>query len=144
MEERMGPLRYLLFILIAAAFSNTVQYLMTGPNFIGFSGVLCAMLTFVWMRQRITPWGSRVPVATRHLCFHHDFCFCMLGIQLLSFFLELYSHETLPLAIANAAHLSGLLIGLFFGQSIFFCEAHMKKFNTKTFLPSLRALRLRV
>ena len=56
MEMRLSLFRYALFILIAAVVTNTAQYLMSGSNFIGFSGVLCAMLTFIWMRQKKTAW----------------------------------------------------------------------------------------
>lgn len=37
-EEKIGALRYLSLILIVAVASNTAQYLVSGPNFIGISG----------------------------------------------------------------------------------------------------------
>ena len=55
-EQRIGMGKYLLFILIAGVFSNTCQYLVGGVNFMGFSGIVCAMLTFICMRQKIAPW----------------------------------------------------------------------------------------
>jgi GlpG protein len=55
-ESRIGVLRYLLLIIISAAISNTAQYLMSGPNFLGLSGVICGMGGFIWARQQKAPW----------------------------------------------------------------------------------------
>lgn len=120
-EERIGILRFSVFILIAAAFTNTLQYLMTGPNFIGFSGVLCAMITYVWMRQRKTPWEGYQLQRTTFLLIM-IFIFGVFSIQVLSFFVELYNRQMLPVTIANTAHLSGLAIGLLFGKMKFFAR----------------------
>jgi len=57
LEQRMGKWRYLFFILITGVITNTTQYLMSGANFLGFSGILCAMFAFVWVRQKKAPWG---------------------------------------------------------------------------------------
>lgn len=115
MEQRLGHWRFILFILIAAAVSNTAQYLMTGPNFLGFSGVLCAMLTFIWMRQKKTPWeGYQLQHST--FLFILIFVFGMLALQLLVFSLEIYTKHALAISIANTAHIAGLLIGLLLGN----------------------------
>lgn len=115
MEQRLGHLRFIVFILIAAAITNTAQYLMTGPNFLGFSGVLCAMLTFIWMRQRKTPWeGYQLQRST--FLFILIFVFGMLALQLLVFSLEIYTKHALAISIANTAHIAGLLIGLLLGN----------------------------
>jgi GlpG protein len=59
-EAHVGPWRYLLFIMFSALLSNTAQYLVSGPNFIGFSGVVCAMALFIKTRQVKTPWEGYV------------------------------------------------------------------------------------
>ena len=60
MELRLGGFRYLLFILITGIISNIVQYMMSGPNFLGYSGILCAMLSFIWVRQKKAAWEGYV------------------------------------------------------------------------------------
>ncbi len=111
MESRLGTKRLLLFIAAAAIFSNTAQYIMSGPNFIGFSGVLCGMLAYIWDRQRIAPWeGYQVQQQTLQFIF--IFIFAMAGLQLFSFLLEIGTGNSFALGIANTAHLSGALFGL--------------------------------
>jgi GlpG protein len=56
LEQRIGWPRYLFFVIFAALVTNISQYLMSGFNFMGFSGVVCAMIAFVWVRQRAAPW----------------------------------------------------------------------------------------
>ncbi len=119
MEQHLGVGRYILFIVLTGILSNTFQYLMTGPNFIGFSGVLCAMLTFIWMRQKKAAWeGYQLQSST--FTFVMLFIIAMFGIQLLSFFMEIFSHSAFSPGIANTAHLSGALLGLILGRLDFF------------------------
>lgn len=110
MEKRLGIGRMILFILISAAFSNTAQYLMSGPDFVGFSGVLCGMIAFVWIRQKNAPWeGYHLQPST--MAFISIFVVAMAGIQLISFALEVMGQPSLAPPIANTAHLSGALAG---------------------------------
>lgn len=122
-EQRMSKGRYLLFILIAGVFSNTAQYLMSGPNFVGFSGILCAMLTFIWVRQQQAPWeGYQLDRLT--ISFMLIFIIGMALLQALSFFLEKFFELGISPNIANTAHLSGALIGLLLGRLNFFSWRH--------------------
>lgn len=119
MEIRLGAFRYILFIVLSGVVSNTFQYLMTGSNFIGFSGVLCAMLTFIWMRQKKAAWeGYQLQHST--FVFIMVFIIAMFAIQLLSFFLEIYTKTAFSPGIANTAHLTGALMGLILGRLDFF------------------------
>ncbi len=119
MEQKIGSLRYTLFIVITAVFSNTAQYLMSGSNFLGFSGVLCAMLAFIWVRQRRAGWeGYQLDKST--FTFITFFILFMFALQNLSFFLEVYSNTTMPIGIANTAHLTGAFIGFILGRMQFF------------------------
>lgn len=118
-EQRIGGTRYLLMIFIAAVLSNTAQYLMTGPSFLGFSGVLCAMLSFIWMRQQKAAWeGYQLQRST--WMFILFFIFTMVGIQFLSFLAEIYAHVDLGVGIANTAHLMGFASGFLMGTLNFF------------------------
>lgn len=118
-ELRLAPLRYILFILITGIFSNTVQYLMSGPNFIGFSGILCAMLTFIWARQKIAAWeGYQLDKTT--MTFMMFFILSMFAIQLVSFYFEVAQKTLLSTGIANTAHLSGAALGYVLGRFSFF------------------------
>lgn len=115
MELRLGIWRYLLFCLIVGAFSNTLQYLMSGPNFIGFSGILCGMLAYIWIRQKRAPWeGYQLQKGT--LLFLSIFILAMLGLQLLSFMDEIYWHQGITTGIANTAHFSGAFAGFVLGR----------------------------
>lgn len=115
-ENRMGYFRYLLFILIAAAFSNVLQYFVGGYRFIGFSGVVCAMLTYVWSRSRHAPWeGYQLQSSTFN--FLSLFILGTFLFQCILFVLELYLSTTpIVIGIANTAHIAGLFIGLVLGQ----------------------------
>ncbi len=119
MEQRIPPLRYVLFILIVGVLSNTAQYLVSGANFIGFSGVLMGMLAFIWVRQKIAAWeGYRVDRGT--FLFVLVFILGLTGIQLLSFVLEKTLMGSFSPNIANTAHLSGGIAGYALGQLEFF------------------------
>ncbi len=123
MEKRLGMARYFLFILLAAIFSNTAQYLMSGPNFIGFSGILCAMVVFVWVRQHKAPWeGYFMQPAT--FAFFAFFVLLMFGLQLFSFLLEVSLDKVLSANVANTAHLSGALIGYLLGRLNYFSASY--------------------
>lgn len=118
-ESRLGKMKYLFFIILTGVISNTAQYLMSGANFIGISGVLCALFSFIWIRQRYAAWeGYQIQQGT--VAFMAFFIITMFSIQLISFFLELYLHMTISPGIANTAHLSGVLMGLLLGRMRFF------------------------
>lgn len=123
LEQRLRFFRYALFILIVGIISNTAQYMMSGPNFIGFSGVLCGMLAFIWVRQRNTPWeGYQVDRLT--MLFILIFVLGMAGLQLLSFLVEKNFNFAFAPNIANTAHIVGGITGLILGKLNFFSWRH--------------------
>lgn len=123
MESRLGKVRYLIFIILAAIATNTAQYLMSGSNFLGFSGVLCAMLTFIWLRQKKAGWeGYKLEKGT--IGFIAFFILFMFALQLTSFFIEIKTGNPLPIGIANTAHLVGAAIGIVLGSLKFFSWRH--------------------
>lgn len=119
LESRMGWKKYLLFVFLAGIITNICQYLMTGSNFLGFSGVICAMITFVWIRQQKAPWeGYLLQSATFN--FALLFLFVILVLQLASFYTEIAYNQPIAPQIANTAHMAGLFLGFLFGSFNFF------------------------
>lgn len=118
-ENKLSSARYILLLLLLSVFSNTSQYLMSGPNFIGFSGVLCGMLTFIWIRQKKAPWeGYQLDRTT--ILFMLLYILGMAALQFFSFLLEKTFDISISPGIANMAHLSGAFLGIILGYSNFF------------------------
>ncbi len=118
-EGNMSTISFILFILIAAAFTNTCQYLMTGPFFMGISGVLTALAGYIWSRKKIAPWEI-YPVDRGTLVFLACFVFGLLGLQIVAFYLQLVHNSAIPLNFANTAHVSGVFLGLLLGRTTLF------------------------
>lgn len=114
LESKLGGLRYFLFIIMTGIATNTAQYLMSGSEFLGFSGIICAMLSFTWMRQRLAAWeGFRLEKST--MGFMMFFLFTVLAIQVISFVMEVYGQSPIATGIANTAHMTGLASGFLLG-----------------------------
>lgn len=118
-EQRISKFKYLVFIVVVGVISNTAQYLMSGPYFLGFSGVIMGMVAFIWVRQRIAPWeGYPTPKSV----------FLFIGVYIiLMFILSFFSFVTQSLnvniptpSIANTGHLVGAICGFLFGRLSFF------------------------
>lgn len=114
LEHALKPIQYIALILIAAIASNTAQYLMTGPNFLGYSGVLTAYMSFIWIRQKIAPWEA-YPLQKSVITFMAIFIFGMFGLSVLSFLTESFYHFPLAPSVANTAHITGVAVGLLLG-----------------------------
>jgi GlpG protein len=119
MEQRLGKMRYITFILITGILTNIAQYFMSGPNFLGFSGVLCAMLTFIWVRQRRAPWEGYL-LDKAAIGFVIFFILLIFSLQVIAFFLEAHANIQFAIGIANTAHLTGAALGLLLGYSSLF------------------------
>lgn len=87
-EMRIGPFRTLILTIIAGVLTNTIQYLASGPMFIGYSGIVTALAGFIWMRERKAPWEgypltrgtilvllSYAGILLPSLYLHQDMCF---------------------------------------------------------------------
>lgn len=87
----------LLIFLVSAVFSNLAQALVSGPNFGGLSGVVYALLGFVWWAGWLKPsWGFALPKA-------------VVGFMLV--WLVLGYADILWVSMANTAHTVGLVSG---------------------------------
>lgn len=120
-EERLSILRMILMILIIGVVSNVVQYLMGGPFFLGFSGVVVGMAGFIWMRQRVAPWEG-YPLQRAVALFLLIFVLAMGALELVSFLFQHFTKIALSAQIANTAHVVGGLVGLLLGRFSFFAR----------------------
>ena len=105
-EWRQGPCSLLGLTLVFALVSNGVQYLFSGPTlFGGLSGVLYGLLGHLWIYQRLAPHPLyRMPrgVLVMMLAW---LVLCLTGVMSVLGFG----------AIANGAHVGGLLVGCLSG-----------------------------
>ena len=114
-EFRIGSLRYLGMILILAAVTNTSQYLVSGPFFMGLSGVVCGMAAFIWARQQVAPWEGYL-LHRYTLIFLGIFIIGMFCLQLVFFFLQIFGTFEATVGIANTAHIMGGVMGYVLGR----------------------------
>ena len=117
-EARIGSWRFLSLILAIAVFSNTAQYLMSGPAFLGLSGIVTGFAGFIWTRQRT--YGESYPLqrVTAYMIF--AFILGVASLEAILFLLSMAIHEPFSLGIANTAHLAGAWAGFAIGKTSFF------------------------
>lgn len=99
-EKRLGTLKLLQIFLVSAALSGAGQYWVEDANFGGLSGVVYALLGYTWLL------GSRAP--QKGLAVPKPIVVFML-VWLVLGYVQPY------MAIANTAHLVGLLSGVALG-----------------------------
>lgn len=98
-EKALGKGTLLNLLLLSAIVSNLGQYYVSGANFGGLSGVVYALVGFVWWFGYLAP--ERGLSLSKPL------------VGFLLFWLLLGFVDLLPVNIANTAHLLGLLSGCF-------------------------------
>jgi GlpG protein len=118
-EYRIKWAKMTVLILCLAAFSNTAQYLMSGPYFLGFSGVVAGLAGFIWSRQKKAP-EERYPFHRTTILFLFYLVLVLSAIGVLCFFLQTLGGINFGFSIANTAHISGGLLGLILGRLRFF------------------------
>lgn len=96
-EEVLGKGTLINLLLISAIFSNLGQFFVSGANFGGLSGVVYALVGFVWWHGYLAP--------EKGLSLSKPI------IGFLLFWLLLGFMDILPVNIANTAHLLGLISG---------------------------------
>lgn len=120
-EARISRSRLLLLMVLLGVFSNTAQYLMGGPFFLGFSGVVAGFAGFIWMRQKVAPSeGYPLPRSAALFLFY-----CILGMMFLEAILcilQMVLPFKIPFNIANTAHIVGGVTGLILGKASFFAR----------------------
>ena len=120
-ETRIKIWKYVLLTFIIGLVSNTAQYLISGPLFVGYSGVICGLAGFVLSRQRVAPWeGYPLPKST--FIFLGLYVVILLVMSVVSDFLVKFSITHTPINIANTAHIAGALVGFILGRSAWFAK----------------------
>ncbi len=119
LESRMNRGKICLLILVIGVISNIAQYLVSGPFFLGFSGVIVGLAGFIWVRQKKAPWeGYTVQKST--ILFLLFFVLAMCLLEILTFLLQLFSIINIAPNIANTAHIVGGITGWCLGKVSFF------------------------
>lgn len=119
METRLPIWKNLLIFIIIGSVANVAQYLMTGPNFLGFSGIIVGQVGFIWVRQKKAPWeGYPLPRST--IIFVLVFVLAMLGLEMVSFLMTVFGGSKPFFQVANTAHIVGGITGIFLGTLPFF------------------------
>ena len=98
-EKELGKVELVQLLLISAVFSNLGQFIVSGPNFGGLSGVVYALVGYVWIAGWLAP--NRGLMLSKPI------------IGFLLVWLMLGFTELLPINMANTAHLLGLVCGCF-------------------------------
>lgn len=114
-EHRIKSLRFLSMILILGVCTNIAQYLVSGPFFMGLSGIVCGMAAFIWARQQIAPWEGYL-LHRFTLIFLAIFVTGMFLLQVIFFFTQIFGNFELNVGIANTAHIMGAVIGYLLGR----------------------------
>lgn len=111
LEIKIGKLRLIGLCIVIGLITNTSQYLMSGPLFLGFSGVICGLAGFIWTREKIAPWeGYTVPKGT--LGFLFLFVLGMMALQVVAFFASILHIGKFSVSgLGNTGHVIGLVIG---------------------------------
>lgn len=100
-EKRVGFGALFILLLAGSSLPNILQFMITGPNFGGLSGVVYALAGYSWVM------GIRKPQTDIGLPP------ALMGFMLLWLILGFFN--VLGLSMANGAHLGGLMVGLLQG-----------------------------
>ncbi len=106
LELGLGKSRYFLFFVITAIVANLTQYFWeASPWFGGMSGVVYALVGFLWIRPRFAPHPLFALPASIIGFMLFWLVLCMTGIV----------DKFIDGSVANAAHLGGLIAGMLLG-----------------------------
>ncbi len=122
-EPRIGAWKYLILSVIIGVVGNVAEYIMTGPAFIGYSGIVVGLVGFIWMRQKMAPWEG-YPLQRAIIIFIVVFVLAMLVLELVSMGLEFFHVTELYANIANTAHIIGGITGILLARLPFFSRSH--------------------
>ncbi|MCH9811936.1 rhomboid family intramembrane serine protease [bacterium] len=115
-ELNTGVFKFGVLVLLSAIASNLAQYFVSGPVFMGFSGVVAACIGYVWVRKKRAPWEV-YGLQDRMMTFLLIYIFGLTALQGVFFLLQFFSIASIPFPIANTAHVVGFLTGAFFAMT---------------------------
>jgi len=116
-EFSRGTRRYLLLVLLIAVISNVVQFWWTGlPWFGGMSGVVFGLIGYAWMKGRTQP-HEGLALRQETLIYAMLWMFLCIGGAIGP--------------IANAAHVGGFVVGLFFGARPVIWKALLRRIGLR-------------
>jgi GlpG protein len=121
-EMKLGVFKTLILAIVCGVVSNVAQYILTGPFFIGASGIIIGLAAFIWMRQKRAPWEGYA-LSRSLLFFLMIYVLALVVLSIGVFVFNLTSHKDLSFGVANAAHVFGGLTGLVLGSLKFFRRA---------------------
>jgi len=105
-ESSEGSVHLLLLVMVSGIASNMVQFYWSNSIYFGgMSGVIYALLGYVWIKHKIAPHNYAALPSGLMGFMVGWLVLCMTGILQLA----------LGIGVANAAHFSGLLAGLLIG-----------------------------
>ena len=114
-EQRLSKWKIILLILLIGIISNVAQYLVSGPYFLGFSGIIVGLFGFIWVRQRIAPWEG-YPLQKSTFLFILIFVLAMSALEVFSLIRAALTAKEISANIANTAHIIGGIAGAILGR----------------------------
>jgi GlpG protein len=121
-EQCIGIFRYLAFSLIVGVIANVAQYVMSGPEFLGYSGIVMGMVGFIWMRQKLAPWEG-YPLNPTIVRFVVIYVVLLLVLEMVLLGLDFFHVTQRYVNIANTAHIIGGLTGVILARLPFFSRS---------------------
>jgi GlpG protein len=101
LENTKGPFFLAAFLIITAAISNILQAIMTGANFGGLSGVVYALLGYLWIYKKVHPQAEYGLPKSDVILMIGWFVLCLMDV--------------FSFGVANWAHGGGLVMGMIIG-----------------------------
>lgn len=118
-EQRLSKFKYILLTLIVGIVPNVAQYLMSGPYFLGYSGIIMGLVGFIWAREKIAPWEG-YPLQKSVFFFLGVYVALMFVLSFFSFVTQIVGLNLFTPNIANTAHIVGAIVGYVLGRMSFF------------------------
>lgn len=109
-EARLSKWKICILILLIGIIANLAQYLISGPYFLGFSGIVVGLVGFIWVRQKKAPWEG-YPLQKTTILFIAVYIAALFGLEIFSAIKNAVSTTPLSSNIGNTAHIVGGLIG---------------------------------